>query len=133
MFANIKQNHCCVRYQKLGNKSDSYIFIYSDAAHGNLPNGGSQAGYVIFLCGCNRMCSPLNWQSNCIRRIVRSSFAAETLALSDALDDAIYLRKLFSEIMFNNTYDIPIKITINNKSLYDALFSKKNVIEKCLH
>ena len=78
------------------------------------------------------MCSPLNWQSKCIRRIVRSSLAAETLALSDALDDAIYLRKLFSEIMFNDNYDIPIEIIIDNKSLYDALFSKKNVIEKCL-
>ena len=35
--------------------------------------------------------------------------------------------------MFNDNYDIPITIIINNKSLYDALFSKKNVVEKCLH
>ena len=75
------------------------------------------------------MCSPLNWQSKRIRRIVRSSLAAEILALSDALNDAIYLRKLFSEIMFNDNYDISIEIIID-KSLYDALFSKKNVIEK---
>ena len=132
IFANIKENHCCVRYQKLGNESDLHSVIYSDAAHGNLPNGRSRGGYVIFLCGRNRMCSPLNWQSKRIRRIVLNSFAAETLALSDALDDVIYLRKLFSEIMFNDNYDIPIEIIIDNKSLYDALFSKKNVIEKCL-
>ena len=75
------------------------------------------------------MCSPLNWQSKRIRRIVRSSLAAEILALSDALNDAIYLRKLFSEIMFNDNYDISIEIIID-KSLYDALFSKKNIIEK---
>ena len=78
------------------------------------------------------MRSPLNWQSQCIRRIVHSSLAAETLALSDALDDAIYLRKLFPEIMFNDNYDIPIKIIISNKLLYDVLFSNKNVTEKCL-
>ena len=66
IFANIKQNHCCLRYQKLGNESDLHIVIYSDAAHGNLPNGGSQGGYVIFLCSHNRMCSPLNWQSKLI-------------------------------------------------------------------
>ena len=77
------------------------------------------------------MCSPLNWQSKHIRRIVCGYLAAETLALSDALDNAIYLRKLFSEIMFNDNYDIPIEIIID-KPLYDALFSKKNVIEKCL-
>ena len=121
-----------MRHQKLGNESDLHIVIYSDAAHGNLSNGGSQGSYVIFLCGRNRMCSRLNWQSKRIPRIVRSSLAAETLALSDALDDAIYLRKLFSEIMFNDIYDIPIEIIIDNKSLYDALFSTKNVIEKCL-
>ena len=32
IFANIKQKHCCVRYQKLGNESDLHIVIYSDAA-----------------------------------------------------------------------------------------------------
>ena len=34
--------------------------------------------------------------------------------------------------MFNNNYKIPIEIVIDNKSLYESLFSKKNVIEKCL-
>ena len=47
---------------------------------------------------------PLNWQSKCIRSVVRSSLAAEALALSDALDDAFCLMKLFSEVMFNNNY-----------------------------
>ena len=61
------------------------------------------------------MCVPLNWQS-------------EALALSDALDDAVYLVKLFSEVIFNNNYKIPIEIVIDNKSLYESLFSKKNVI-----
>ena len=92
----------------------------------------SQGSYAIFLCGRNRMCSPLNRQTKLIQRIFPSSLAAETLVLSDAFDDAIYLRKLFSEIMFNDNYDIPLKIIIDNKSLYDTLFSKKNNIEKCL-
>ena len=41
---------------------------------------------------------PLNWQSKLIIRVVQSSLAVETLALSDALDDVVYLMKLFSEI-----------------------------------
>ena len=52
-----------MRSQKLENESDLHIAIYSDVAHGNLPNEGSQGSYVIFLCGRNRICSPLNWQS----------------------------------------------------------------------
>ena len=76
------------------------------------------------------MCVPLNWHSKHIQIVVGSSLAAEALALLDALDDAVYLMKLFSEVMFNN-YKIPMKIVIDNKSLYESLFSKKNVIEKC--
>ena len=34
--------------------------------------------------------------------------------------------------MFNDNYDILIEIIIDNKSLCNALFSKKNVIGKCL-
>ena len=40
--------------------------------------------------------------------------------------------KLFSKVMFNNNYEIPIGIGIDNKLLYESLFSKKNVIGKCL-
>ena len=73
-----------MRSQKLENESDLHIAIYSDVAHGNLPNEGSQGSYVIFLCGRNRICSPLNWrsQSKHIRRIACSFLAAETLTLS---------------------------------------------------
>ena len=92
--------------------------IYSDAAHGNLPNGGSQGGYVIFLCGHQNRCVPLNWQSKRKQKVERRSLAAEALALSDALDDAVYLMKLFSEFMFNNNSKIPMEIVIDNKLLY---------------
>ena len=34
--------------------------------------------------------------------------------------------------MFNNNYKTPIEIVIDNKSLYESLFSKKNEMEKCL-
>ena len=44
---------------------------------------------IIFLCGYQNMCLPLNLQSKRIRRAVWSSLAAEALALSDALDDEI--------------------------------------------
>ena len=40
--------------------------------------------------------------------------------------------RLFSEVVFNNSYKIRTEILIDNKSLYESLFSKKNIIEKCL-
>ena len=53
---------------------------------------------AIFLCRYRNICVPLNWQSKRIRRVVWSPLAAEALALSDALDDVVYLMKLFSEV-----------------------------------
>ena len=109
----MKQNECKLIYQKLGNDNDLRIIVYSDAAHRNPPNRGSQGCYVLVLMDYQNICVPLNWQSKRIRRVVRSSLAAEALMLSDALDDAVYLMKLFSEIMFRNNYKIPIEIVID--------------------
>ena len=77
------------------------IIGYSDSIHGNLDLVKMA---VIFLCGYRNMSVPLNWQLKVIGRVVRSSLAAETLTLSDALDDVVYLMKLFSEIMFKSNY-----------------------------
>ena len=111
---DMKQNECKLIYQKLGNDNDLRIMIYSDAPQGNLPNGGSQGGdYIIFLCGYQNMCVPLNWQSKHIGRVVQCSLAAEVLTSSDVLDDAAYLMKLFSKVVFNNNYKIPIEVVID--------------------
>ena len=58
-------------------------------------------------------------------RVVWSS-----LALSDPADSGIYLSKMLSELLFYGTYCIPIEVVNDGKSLYDALHSKKNVLEK---
>ena len=60
--------------------------------------------------------------------------SAETLALNDALDDAVYLKYLISEIYHGNVREskIPILAYIDNKSLDESLRSTKQVQEKCL-
>ena len=100
--------------------------MYADASHGNLPDGGSQLGYLIFLVGENKKCSILNWQSKRIKHVSRSSLAAETLPLSDAIEDGIYIFELISELVFNGIKHIPIEIYT------DVLKSKKSVTEKRL-
>ena len=62
----------CLRYENLGDDFSLKLVAYADAAHGNLPGGGSQCGYFIFLVGQNRKCSLLSWQSKKIQRIVPS-------------------------------------------------------------
>ena len=60
--------------------------------------------------------------------------SAETLALNDALDDAVYLKHLISEIYRDNVRESKILILayIDNKSLGESLRSTKQVQEKRL-
>ena len=97
MANQIKSNEVVLNFVKL--KGDVlYITVFVDASKGILPDGESSAmGYVIFLTngrkeGGKSPCVPISWCSSKIRRVVNSTFEAETLALSDALDQALIIR-----------------------------------------
>ena len=96
------------------NPENLRIAVYVDATLASSSNGGSQDGYLIFIVGENRKCSLLNWQSKRIKRVVRSSLSAETLVFCDALDDAIFLQQMVSELLFNKTFIIPIDVYTDN-------------------
>ena len=114
------------------NNENLRIAVYVDASLASSSNGGSQDGYLIFIVGENRKCSLLNWQSKRIKRVVRSSLSAETLMLCDALDDAIFLQQMVSELLFNKTFIIPIDVYTDNRSLYNILNLTNAVLEKQL-
>ena len=73
--------------------------LFTDASFNNLPNGGGQAGQIIFLTDSKNRTCPLYWNSSKIKRVVRSTIAVETLCLSDGCDVAIYINRLVSEIV----------------------------------
>ena len=120
-------------FPKLNDLSNCKLVVFSDASFANLPNGVSSAGgFIIFLADSKRNVCPLYWESRKIRRVVKSTLAAETLAASDAIDNAYYLSEILSQILFKNKVNIPIELYVDNKSLYDNVFSVKNVAEKRL-
>ena len=108
--------------------------VYTDAAFGNLPDGGSQRAYLIFLTGKDSKCNLISWQSKRIRRVVRSSLAAETLAMGEGIDAALYISVLYNEIMHGQSKRKPLSIKgyTDNKSLCDALKSSKYVTDRWL-
>ena len=114
----------------MGNKCNLKLSIFADESHGNLSDGKSQLSYLIMLVGDDGKCLILNWQSKRIKRVVRSTLAAETLALCYAVIDRIYVSEIVSELLFNGTKSLPIEIYTDSKSLYDAIKSEKNVLEK---
>ena len=58
------------------------LVVYTDASYENLPDGVSSAGgNIIFIVGENNRCCPISWCSNKIKRVVKSTIAAEALSL----------------------------------------------------
>ena len=127
----VKQRRVTLQFRSLDCTDGYTLECYSDASFGNLPGGGSQGGYVIFLVDSHGMRCPLSWQSKKVRRVVKSTLAAETLALLDAAEEGIYIANLLSEIVGLVSPPI-VKCFVDNRSLVESLYSTKRVEDKLL-
>ena len=107
------------------------ITVFTDASFNNLPNGGSQGGHVVFINDITGKSCPIAWSSGKIKRVVRSTLAAETLALADGFSTASYTQTLLSEI-FPSINKTPIQARSDNKSLYDNVKTSHRVSDKGL-
>ena len=89
-------------FPEKGDFEDLKFDVFCDAAHANLPDGCSSCqGHIILSSGSERCC-PLTWSSHKTRRVVQSSLSAEALAMLGSLDEAMYLKSLLSELLYNN-------------------------------
>ena len=132
IIRKVQSEQVNLNFHDLGEQME--LLLFSDASFGNLADGGSQGGYVIFLKGMNGKINPVAWQSKKIRRVVRSTLASEALALADGVDCVISLAMLLNELLFDE-YDankIPIKCYVDNNDLYKAIYSEKHVTERRL-
>ena len=124
---------CSVCFPMLGDMKDWKIIVFSDAALANLSDGKSSTGaHIVMLVGVNKLCCPLAWQANKIKRIVRSTIAAEALSLLQGLENAIYLRALMSEVLGCDANVVKIIAYVDNKSVVEAVYSTKQVDDKKL-
>ena len=63
-----------------GELSDWRIIAFTDASLCNINNGtGSTVAFIVWLVESQGKCCPLSWHANKIKRVVRSTIAAETL------------------------------------------------------
>ena len=127
----LKKDNYQIKFTQL--VGDVHIVIYVDAAFGNLADGGSQGGYLVFLADKHGNCNLISWQSKRLKRIVRSTLAAETLAMCEGIDAAHYVRAVYSDMLYGDCgRKIPTCILTDNKSLQDALKSSKYVSDRRL-
>ena len=76
------------------------ILMFADASYANLNAGtGSCGGHVVFLLGKDGKVCPLSWRSSKIKRVCRSTAAAEGMSLSQGLEEAIYNRNVITELL----------------------------------
>ena len=82
------------------------MVVYTDASCGNLKNGGSQEVYLIFLMEEDNFCNLLSWESKQLKRVTRSSLTAETIALLDGVEAALYMKEHFKELYKRELYKL---------------------------
>jgi len=135
---------CAKIVQKAKERSSQIIFrpigegytlhVNADAAFCNLPDKvSSTQGFIILLVGSKDRCI-IDWGSSKIKRKVGSTLEAETLALKEALNNAIYLGCLLTEFIFNVVHEnkVPIVDFIDNKPTEQSIRSTKQVKERRL-
>ena len=119
-----------VLLSQLENIERCSLKCYSDASFANLADGYSRGGFITFLSDERGRKCPIYWQSRKIRRVVKSTLAAETSACIEGAEASVYLAKIYEEIV--RCKSIPIKCFVNSKSLVETLHSTKNVDDRRL-
>ena len=114
MVAAVKHRDYQLRFSKLKSKK-WYLTVFSDFSLKGLPDKISSAmGYVILLSEGYRFrerngCNILSWKSCKTKRIVSSTYDGETLSLTTALEEAIFIKHQMVAMLGIGNKDILIE------------------------
>ena len=132
ILLSLDPSDCKIFIPKL-DETSLEIRVYTDASFGNLDDGaGSMGGHVVFLKDRFNRSSPMDWKSRKIKRIVRSTLAAEALSLGDGLETGMFLKDMFKEVLGSHIASVPIIAIVDNKSVEVNLRSTSSVEDKRL-
>ena len=123
----LKNNELCLVFSYLGDISKASIVVFTDASFANLADCGSQGGVIIFLLGENGLASPLYWESKKLKRVVKSTSSAETVALLAGCEMAFLLNSLLLQLIGTS---LPITAVTDCKNLKNSVYSSKTIEDK---
>ena len=130
----VKNDDSNILVPRFSNIKDFKLCVYTDASYDNLPYGGSQGGHIIFLSDSYNNSCPIAWRSTKIKRVVKSTLAAETLAFVDGAEQAFLMSNLIAEIIYNKKkLHLTIECRTDNKSLFQAYRTLKTLSDSRLN
>ena len=129
IIRRLKSDQVSIRLDNVGSLQQAEIIAYTDASYRNLKNNGSQGGQLIMLKGRNGKYSVLNWKSKKIKRTVKSTEAAEALALQEGAELAFVTQSFMNEL---TGVLVPITLRTDNKSLWQNIHSTKQLSDERL-
>ena len=127
-----------IKYSHLGDFKDLHIEVFADASFANIENGlqtKSVMGSTIYLANKELRVNPIQWKSKVIEKVTPDTKTAETLALENAIDDAIHLSEMISEVYtgeIKGGHQIPLIVREDSKALIQSLYSTHKVKRKTM-
>ena len=124
-------NKLVLSFQQINELQNASLVCFSNASFANLKCSGSQVGLLVFLQGRNGKYILLDWRSRKLKRVVKSTFSAEILALQEAIEAAIMIKTMFCAILNvdAHTQILPIKSVTDSTTLNNAVYSTKSLTE----
>ena len=107
------------------------VVAFTDSSFNNIDDGGSQGGQLVLLKDKFNNSCPISWRSTRVRRIARSTLAAETLAFADGMDTAAFVSHLACELQMCHPETMIQGIT-DSRSLVDAASTSTLITDRRL-
>ena len=111
---------------------DCKILSNNDSSYKDLTKILQKGGFIAFLCNPDGKVSPIHWQSQKICHVVKSTLAAECLALEESAETCFLIGSLLTELLHCEHKEIPIECVTDNQSLFETVYSTKNIQDKRL-
>lgn len=103
-----------------------FLLAYSDASINSKPDTQCQLGFILFPMDDTNHGSIIQFSSHKARRVTRSSFAGETIALADAFDNVFLLQHDLQRILGK---PVPILVMTDSKLLFDVITGNRTTSE----
>ena len=101
-ICRLKDIRSYMTFSELDKMKEFKMVVFTDATLGNINEGtGSTGAFNFWVMDKTGNCCPIAWNAHKIKRVVRSTLAAEMLSLEEGLEASVYYRQMLEDILRN--------------------------------